>query len=398
MKRKDCDHSTRRRRTGSSRAGKVRAGAGVVIVAAFATVAQAGVIRLWPTAVVVQDEIRLGDVCEFLDFPAEVESRLAELVWMSAPSPGGSRILSLHSLRDVVAPANVNLANVMFRGATECAVTRPAELVARDPDGGQGTAAGGRARLAAARTERANGISPAPSGINERTENAQAGTLRQAVIDFLNRELARYGGSAEVTFDHTSEQVLQLSAPAFTFEVRRRGGTPLGLVPLEVDVLAQDRVLQTAALVVQVAMRRSVAIARRPINQDATVRASDVELASLRLSRLDRIGLDDTALVIGQRCRRFISAGTQLEADMFAPVPLVQRGELVTLVSVIGGVSVVTTAKADATGLLGETVKVRGLESKRSEFDAVVVGPGRVQVGEAPDYTEVRYAQGGDRP
>lgn len=396
MKRKDCDHSTRRHQTGSAIARKVRTGA--VLVAMLASVAQAGVIRLWPSAVVVQDEIRLGDVCEFLEFPPDEESKLAELVWMSAPSPGGSRILSLDSLREIVAPTNVNLADITFRGATECAVTRPAELAPPVPDAGHETAVGGRARFGVAPTDRASGNSQAPPELAELPDNAYAGTLRQAVIDFLNRELARYGGSAEVIFDHTSEQVLQLSAPEFTFEVRRRGGAPLGLVPLEVDVLAQNRLLQTTALVVQVAMRRSVAIARRPINQDATVRASDVELAALRLSQLDRIGLDDPAIVIGQRARRFIAAGTQLEAAMFAPVPLVQRGELVTLVSVIGGVSVVTTAKADATGLLGETVKVRGLESKRSEFDAVVVGPGRVQVGETPDYTEPRLAQAGDQP
>ncbi len=44
----------------------------------------------------------------------------------------------------------------------------------------------------------------------------------------------------------------------------------------------------------------------------------------------------------------------------------------------------VTSAKATKDGLLGQTITVRASDNKRVEFDAVVVGVGRVRVGGAP--------------
>ena len=84
----------------------------------------------------------------------------------------------------------------------------------------------------------------------------------------------------------------------------------------------------------------------------------------------------------GQRAKRFISIGAILESSLLEEVPLVKRGELVTITSAIGGVSVVTTAKAAGSGLLGEVVRIRSLSSKHVEFDAVVVGPGHVEITE----------------
>ena len=49
--------------------------------------------------------------------------------------------------------------------------------------------------------------------------------------------------------------------------------------------------------------------------------------------------------------------------------------------SVAGAIRVVTTAKAVQDGLLGETVTIRATDNKRVELDAVVVGPGAVEIG-----------------
>ena len=226
------------------------------------------------------------------------------------------------------------------------------------------------------------------------TEKARERTLRDAVREYFNGEFGRYGGTAEVIFDHTDEQVLDLSGPAYDFNVRRRGGPPLGLCSLEIDVLSNGRTIQTVPLVAQVTMQRRVVVARRSINQGAPVAPDDVEAVPMSFTRLDQLGLDDVTVAIWQRAKRFISAGSTIDVDVLEAVPLVLRGQLVTLSSTAGGVRIVTTVKVGADGMLGETIKVRSADDKRLEYDAVVIGPGEVRVGAGrPDErNEARFA------
>ncbi|MGB2986513.1 MAG: flagellar basal body P-ring formation chaperone FlgA, partial [Phycisphaerae bacterium] len=297
-------------------------------------------------------------------FAHETERTLVELAVTSAPPAGGSRVIHMDMIRSVLAASGTNMAMVTLSGATQCAVTRPSHVVA-----------------ASASTERSIVGHDNAQGGPTSAALSRPSTLRQAVIDYFNTELARYGGRADVVFDHTSQQVLDLSGPTYDFKVRRRNSSPLGLIQLEVDVVADGRTVQAVPLVVQVSMTRCVVVARRSVNQGATIHSSDVELTPLSFTRLDELGLDAAAQTIGQRAKRFISAGSVIDPAMLESVPLVTRGQFVKLMSVAGAVRVVTTAKALRDGLLGEVITVRSLDNKRVEFDGVVVGPGAVQIG-----------------
>jgi len=152
-------------------------------------------------------------------------------------------------------------------------------------------------------------------------------------------------------------------------------------VAVEVDVLSGGSVVQTVPLAVQVFMTRDVVVARRSINQGATIGLKDVETTELRFDRVEQIGLLDATRIIGQRAKRFVSSGSMIDLADVESVPIVVRGQLITLVSVAGGVEVVTTAKAAGDGLYGDTIKVRAVDNRRVEFDAVVIGPARARVG-----------------
>lgn len=375
MRRKDCDNAKLfSRREGVSRPARAS------VTVAFALVACApawgtppkgssagGSVRVWPSAVVVGDTIRLSNLSELVGFDQKSEQSLGDLAVTTAPPPGGSRVIHIDMIRSVLAESGTNMATLTLSGATRCAVTRPSVVTAATvptPD-------------TAARPD-------VPASQDAVAPPSRPSTLRQAVIDYFNAEFARYGGTADVVFDHTSQQVLDLSGPAYTFRTRSRSGSLLGLVQLEVDVLSDGRAVQTVPLVVQVSMIRQVVIARRSINQDATIQPADVEPAPLSFTRLDKTGLDDAAQVVGQRVKRFITPGTVIEPSMLESVPLVTRGQLVKLVSVAGAVQAVTTARALQDGLLGEVITARSPDNKRVEFEVVVVGPGTVRIGSGP--------------
>jgi flagella basal body P-ring formation protein FlgA len=337
---------------------------------------------------VVEEQVRIHDICELRGFSAEAEKELSALVVGDSPAAGGSRLVHLDVVRSALVAAGANLAQVIVGGSTQCAISRPAAAIKLPLPSSIAPASPTNRPMPRRATESHDAT------VSEKSDRL---TLRQCVIDHFNGEFARYRGAAEVIFDRTSDKVLDLSGPAYEFRLRRRG-EPLGLCPLEVDVLANGKIVQTVPFVVQVAMIRNALVARRTVNLDATITAADVDLCSLTFTRLDRLGLDDAATAIGQRAKKVIPAGALIEAATLESVPLVVRGQLVTLTSAACGVRVVTTGKAGADGRLGELIKVRSVDDKRAEFDAVVVGPGEVRLGAVSDEASGPQLAVGERP
>jgi flagella basal body P-ring formation protein FlgA len=337
---------------------------------------------------VVSDSVSLGDLCEISGFDREAAAELGALEIATAPPVGGTRLIHMDMIRDALVRSGTNMARLTLRGATQCTVSRPSCASPIPLSTGVGAA-----------ESTARGASGHDPGAADTPLHPDSLTLRQAVLDHFNAELARYGGTAEIVFDRASDQVLDLTGPPYEFKVRRRGGSPLGLTPLEVGVVADGRIVQTVPMVVQASMLVTAVAARRAINQGATIRSADVNLVSLAVTRLDKLGFEDTAQVVGQRAKRFVPTGTLLEPDMLESVPLVRRGDYVKLTSAVGSVRVVTSARATADGLLGDVITVRAADNKRLEYDAVVVGPGAVQVGSGlPQRLHAGLALGGDSP
>lgn len=371
----------------------------VVVLTLTNTESQAGSVRVWPTAVVVGDSIRLDDLCELKGFDSETEKVIAALTITTAPPPGGSRIVHLEMIRATLATNHINMATVSLKGATNCEVSRPGSIKpavnqAAPSKNARSKRETSKKNRSPQQRQSVGSMKNIPSKI-EVADDTEV-TLRQAVVDFFNHELRRYQGRAEVVFDHTSEQVLDLSGPQYTFHVRRRQNHPLGLIPLEVDVLSGARTVQTVPLVVQVTMIRPGLVARRAINQGATIRQTDIDVIPITFTKIDKLGMSNPAHAIGQRSKKFQAAGSLIQESDIESVPLVVRGQLVTLTSIAGSVRIVTTAKSTEDGLLGELVTVRAADNKRVEFDAVVTGPGRVQIGqgEAQPVPTIRVAGG----
>ena len=389
MKRKECDNLTFPAASrGMRRVPSLWIGGLVVVwVCAPAACAQPrqGEVRMWSSAVVVGENIRLDEVAELRGFNAELSEKLAQVVVAQAPAPGGSRFVSMEMLRPALKEAGANLAQVSLRGALRCAVSRPADpaLPSAPPDATVTTVP---AHLTGTRPE------PSPAQSTTPVE-ATPLTLRQAVIDYFNAELERYGGTAELVFGPADGQVLELAGPDYVFSVTRQGETLLGLVRFEVHVWARGTRVQTVPLVARVTMMRDVVVARRSINQGATIRPQDVQVIPTSFTRLDKLGIADPAQVVGQRARRFMRPGSTIDPAQLETVPLVTRNQLVTLTTEVGSIAITTSAKAMETGGLGDVITVRSVENRKLEYEALIVGPGKVRMGTQPSGTvATRYS------
>jgi len=374
MRRKDYDKSSipgPSRTCGSAARVLQLSLSAALVMGLAASTAAGGTIRLWPSAVVVGESVRLSDLCELNGFAPGTGDKLASVAVAAAPPSGGSRVVHMDMVRSAVAQAGANMATIELRGSTRCEVSRPAiDAPPRIEDsdsvptsGTKHTSSENRAHV------------PAVSGKGKTLR------LQDAVVAYFDAEFSRIGGTADVVFDHTSDQVLDLSGPRYEFKVRRRGGSLPGIAPIEVDVVTDGLVVQTVPMVVQVRVSAGRVVARRSINQGATIRAADVDVVPTIVTRIEEPGFDGVAQVVGQRAKKFLPTGTILSPEALESVPLVTRGDLVTLTSVAGNVQVVTTARAAGDGGLGDVITVRAVDDKRVEFDATVVGPGRVRIG-----------------
>lgn len=385
MRRKDCARQLDATIRPTRRSKVAFAGTGVVMTLCLgfgwlSPRAQADSVRLWPSAVVVGDTMRLSDLCRIESTGDAGDVSLADLVIGDAPRPGGSRLIHMAMIRAALASSGVNMARVTLGGATRCAVVRPRGDAVGQPTRDE-TAAPLTTRRTRNHPRRARTNAASLGSTRRGSAGSRVRTLRDAVVDYFTAELRRYGGTAGVVFDRTDVKLLDLPDTQYDFRVRRNKGPALGLISLNVDVRADGRTVQTVPMVVQVTMIRRVVIAARPINQGSTVRAVDVDVIASSFTRLTKLGFSDPVQVIGQRAKRFISAGTTIDPNTLESVPLVARGQVVTLTVVSGAVRIVTTATATKEGRLGEIITVRSANRRRTEFDAVVIGPSAVRIG-----------------
>src|SRR5262245_3241175 len=135
MHRKDCDMTGFRKDAMATRAARKEAVLlSLVVCWFFVRSIQAAELRVWSSAVVVTDSIRLGDLCELrgLESTEEVDL-LRNIVIAEAPPGGGSRIIHHHLIRAAMTAKGVNLAKTSLVGAAECEVRRPAIQQQADP-------------------------------------------------------------------------------------------------------------------------------------------------------------------------------------------------------------------------------------------------------------------------
>jgi flagella basal body P-ring formation protein FlgA len=195
----------------------------------------------------------------------------------------------------------------------------------------------------------------------------------------------------EIQFNRSEKlrSALSLSAPRFSFEVEPHNAVPLGLVSLRVSVFEGGELVQTVPVVAEVALIRRVVVAKRPVNRGMAIGDGDVSLELRRFSDISRIGVTDPRAVVGQRARVFVDRGEMVLARDVEPLPLVSRGDFVTVYHRQGGLLVKTVGKALGGGSYGDTIPVKNEGSKRS-YEATITGPQTVEVraAVAPDIAE----------
>jgi len=107
----------------------------------------------------------------------------------------------------------------------------------------------------------------------------------------------------------------------------------------------------------------SVAVAAHAIVAGSVLTAKDLRIEQHDISELPPGFLDDPAIAVGLTASRPISGGAFLTNQQLVAAKAVQRGQSVTLVADVGGMSVRMAGKALSDGLINQRVRVENVSS-----------------------------------
>jgi len=105
------------------------------------------------------------------------------------------------------------------------------------------------------------------------------------------------------------------------------------------------------------------AVAVHAIVAGTVIKAADLKIEEHDISELPLGFLDDAAIAVGLTASRPIAGGAYLTNQQLVAPKAVQRGQSVTLLADVGGISVRMAGRALSDGLMNQRVRVQNLSS-----------------------------------
>lgn len=136
----------------------------------------------------------------------------------------------------------------------------------------------------------------------------------------------------------------------------------------------------TVYLAATVRVETGVLVATRHLNRGTIPKADDFRITEREISALPGGYLTAVTALEEKRLVRSLRPGTVLTPSMLEPLPVVKRGDTVTLLVKRGSLQIRASGKALNDAGEGARIRVRNLSSSRV-LDGTVLGPRTVQIG-----------------
>jgi flagella basal body P-ring formation protein FlgA len=149
-------------------------------------------------------------------------------------------------------------------------------------------------------------------------------------------------------------------------------GVPKGYVRLSVIVTVDGISRGEVSLSAWVDVFGPVVCAAHKIQRGETIGFEDIYLARKNVSRMPANTLTDRGMAIGLSAKNTISKNTCLKDYMLKRMPLLDKGEVVTILAEMAGLRVTTPGKALERGFAGDVIRVQNTMSKKRVYARIV--------------------------
>lgn len=122
-----------------------------------------------------------------------------------------------------------------------------------------------------------------------------------------------------------------------------------------------------------------VPVLTKALKRNDIITSNLVEFKLMGLSKLPADTLFHEEDLLGMRLRRNLEKGDFLRSSFLEEVPLVERGDKVKIILILGSIRLSLIGEARGTGVFGDTIVVRNLDSNNL-LNCQIIGPGLVQI------------------
>lgn len=118
-------------------------------------------------------------------------------------------------------------------------------------------------------------------------------------------------------------------------------------------------------LSIQLVIQKDIVALKRPVSAGQLLSAQDLTLIRYDIGSLSKDYFVNVAALVGKQIRRSFKSGSILSSDMIDQPMLVNRNDIVVIRLQRGPVSIELKGIAQENGRLGETIKVRNMQSEK---------------------------------
>lgn len=304
--------------------------------------ADAALIRIREQADTTGSVIRLGDVADIHDANPEVVRRLSAVTIVPAPPAGRTLPIEFEMIRERLVAQGFALNDHEFSGASRILIgaTRPL-------------------------TQTATPTTLQPLPPNELAHRRAEDYVAKAVAEYV-RGRARDLGNVAVNLKLSVEQATLVTSAGAT-RLAVTGGTAPWADEQTLQIALVDRKGQRQVLDVVCSAKQlpRVLAPKANMSRGHIIRPDDVVWKQLEEAENVADYATQVEQVVGQEARRGFRAGESFTVADLRGVPLVKRGDIVTVVARSRGITVRMDAKSRGDGCLGQQVTVVSLDGRR---------------------------------
>jgi len=188
--------------------------------------------------------------------------------------------------------------------------------------------------------------------------------VEQVCRNYVLAELGWEPADCEIEFRRYIEPAIDWTDVKLT--VRHPRNVVLsGAVTLRVEAVKNGKTLRSFPVPIQVTLYDDVVVTSRRLKRNDVIAAHDITVEHRAVNLKADLPLSDPAEVIGRRTTRALPAGRPLDLSLIEDVPLVERGQKVTLRFQTGNLLLTARGEAIEDGWAGQPVRVKNLASKK---------------------------------
>lgn len=163
-------------------------------------------------------------------------------------------------------------------------------------------------------------------------------------------------------------------------ELSTRSQPPFrGRVPITVALYAGEHLIKRSVVSVTLGATDRVVVPSRDLRRGELIGVDDLRMLAVDAARIPVDALRELESAIGQRVKRSVREDRVLRASAIEGVPVVERGDRVTVVLESGPLQIQGIGRAQEAGAVGDWIRVLNLDSRR-ELSGRLDDQGRVHV------------------